>query len=580
MATLEVADWWHASSTSLGCSYLKWLQKRRVYPKHFALDLSLARDMANQHKMKSHARSLGLCQDLRIVESRYHTTPGITPGLLESVEVVAKATNFNLRSLSVHLNSPITNEVLQTISKFCPRLQNLDLNFAKTGVSPHTGVEFMFRMCTNLRMVKIVGCSVHASKNNLLPSMIVKLCKSLVHLEVKWCFFGAQSEAVNSYDLDLRESKLEVLDFGFCFNLSLGAFKGIVESCRKTLRKFHLGQYPLSQFDPTVGFLNEIELPNLVDFVLQLAHDETVEKSTASDLSRFFAKAHKLEAFSMPNCSRLGDEALIKVAECPNLKVLDVRNCTRISSNSIFPILSRCQKLEEIHISGCPQIPISVLEMVLSSCRRLKALSYGDAANGSITSLICNENDSKCRMARGKSGVAVPGQRTSNFEERLEHLRINDCTDLKDEAIISLIRMCRNLTTVDLSGCTKLSDASIIALVKNCPKLISIQLQGCNISDTSVEAIALLCARLKSINISHCERVTDLSIALLSRCCLELSSIDIIGTRLGGRAIQELAANCKSMAVLRCDIDKLSYASSTKFSFAYSTPIIRNRVIA
>lgn len=519
---------------------------------------------------------LSFCENLSITESIYHTIPTVTEGFLDAVTTISKATNYNLRRLNVHLTSPLTNEILESMSKYCPRLEYLEFNLATNLHTPNDGIASMARMCCNLKTVKIEGCLSRSLMDISLPTVFVKSCRRLKHLEVKWCLFKVVKEAYID-DYYVSESKLEVLDFSHCFNMRLEIFKSIVEKSRKTLRKFKLSQIPLAQYDATTAFLGTLDFPALSEFFLQpaglteltsdLVYRLNPTMHTTEGLCRFFKNTHRLEVLSIPRCVRLSDDALMQVGKnCPRLKHLDIAGCASISNVSVVSILSKCSQLEGLNISGCSGVLGCILNAVAKYCKEIKVCSCSNVTNSGVCTLITEARGLQTLSITNSASFTSVGEldKTTSMKA-LEHVQINDCEGLTDEAIITLSKLSPNLVTVNLNGCTKLSDAAIIALARHCPKLTVVHLSHCNIGDASIEAIARLCPHLESIAVSHCSRLTDHCIAALVRFCSRLTSIDIMDTPLTDRSIQELALHTKAIMLLKCDIEKFSYETVEKF---------------
>ena len=97
-----------------------------------------------------------------------------------------------------------------------------------------------------------------------------------------------------------------------------------------------------------------------------------------------------------------------------------------------------------------------------------------------------------------------------------------------NDAVIGVSNVCPNLTSIDLSHCEYLSDTGVSAIAQGCPHLTTINFARCHrISDVGVLAIAQGCPHLTSINLSNCHRISDIVVKAITRNCPRLSSIDL-----------------------------------------------------
>lgn len=89
------------------------------------------------------------------------------------------------------------------------------------------------------------------------------------------------------------------------------------------------------------------------------------------------------------------------------------------------------------------------------------------------------------------------------------------CYDsFKDKNFTSIIRFCPRLYRIDCSFCVGITCQAIINLVDYCPNVVDINAEGSNIQDRAVQAMSKL--NLKSVNLSHCTKLTDESLYLMA----------------------------------------------------------------
>jgi len=128
----------------------------------------------------------------------------------------------------------------------------------------------------------------------------------------------------------------------------------------------------------------------------------------------------------------------------------------------------------------------------------------------------------------------------------------NNRDDITENDLILLFKTCSKLTIVLLKKCINTTDTAIISLANNCPLLKVLNVGGCKrITDASLAALSKL-YHLKSLNFSS-TKVTDKG---LSHICKSLSAplikeIDISGCKkLTDRSVQVIIQHCHDINVL------------------------------
>lgn len=113
----------------------------------------------------------------------------------------------------------------------------------------------------------------------------------------------------------------------------------------------------------------------------------------------------------------------------------------------------------------------------------------------------------------------------------LEHLSLSGCTALNDWSLASLRFPGARLHSLYLDCCFRVSDNGISTVVSFCPSLRIVSLYRCNISDIGLETLARACLPLKYLNLSYCPLVSDFGVRALSQACLQLESLKISNCR-------------------------------------------------
>jgi hypothetical protein len=89
-----------------------------------------------------------------------------------------------------------------------------------------------------------------------------------------------------------------------------------------------------------------------------------------------------------------------------------------------------------------------------------------------------------------------------------------------DEGISAWLRTIdgAKVKTVNLSGCEKVTDVGVSALAQGCSGLQHIFLFGCwKVTDVGVSALAQGCSGLQDIDLRYCNQVTDVGASALAQ---------------------------------------------------------------
>uniref|UniRef100_A0A914VVR0 F-box domain-containing protein n=1 Tax=Plectus sambesii TaxID=2011161 RepID=A0A914VVR0_9BILA len=102
------------------------------------------------------------------------------------------------------------------------------------------------------------------------------------------------------------------------------------------------------------------------------------------------------------------------------------------------------------------------------------------------------------------------------YDDRLETLVLSGC---HLSAVTALRRCTSDLLRLDLRYVQGCSDASFKELVLDAPRMKTLQavfLSGCDVGDATVRLMANQFTRLRSLDLSYCTRVTNLSVEVLA----------------------------------------------------------------
>ncbi|EPQ63732.1 Bgt-4500 [Blumeria graminis f. sp. tritici] len=213
---------------------------------------------------------------------------------------------------------------------------------------------------------------------------------------------------------------LETLNISWCHRMDAHGIRLVVHGCRK-LKDLRAGE--IGGFD-----------------CLELAQD--------------FFELNRLERLVLSGCTDLTDEALRTIIHGRNpeydiltnlplvpirkLRHLNISRCHRITDASIRMLAHITPNLQGLELGGCSRIGDSGLAPVVETVPNLTHLDVEELYR--LTNTFLTENLAKAPCA-----------------PQLENLSLSYCDDLGDAGILSIIRACKNLKSIDVDN-TKITD--------------------------------------------------------------------------------------------------------------------------
>lgn len=208
------------------------------------------------------------------------------------------------------------------------------------------------------------------------------------------------------------------------------------------------------------------------------------------------------------------DPAFGKVIhECPNLICLDLSY-----SHSFTDYLK--------------EIPESLQELVASYCNWLN--------NGTFPALI--------QYCPSIEKLVIASDVNLNFEtwgnlrklSQLKSLDLSRCTQIGDEDIKLILQSCDTLLSLSVEECHGISDGGFYAIPLFHPDFVSLSFARTNISDQPLIEIANQCARLTSLDLTRCEKITEKGVLETVRAAKVLRELNITNCRIPETSVQKL----------------------------------------
>ncbi|CBK22062.2 uncharacterized protein [Blastocystis hominis] len=225
---------------------------------------------------------------------------------------------------------------------------------------------------------------------------------------------------------------------------------------------------------------------------------------------------------NLTGCDHLPNSLLCQISfYCKNLVVLVLDGCRQLSNDSLQSILQNCWKLEVLSLKGCfliTDVPFT------SSC----SLFYGLHALVSLRKLCL----SRCSQLSGEFVVSV----VKNCR-KLRSLDISYCRHVTQDALLKLLSLF--YTELNVSYVPAVNDVVLRQLQSRCEFLVSLQIAHTSITDEGFKGVLQRCPQLQHLDISNSAQLTD---ATLCHCALYTPRLQSI--ILDNNSITDLGVTC------------------------------------
>lgn len=278
------------------------------------------------------------------------------------------------------------------------------------------------------------------------------------------------------------------------------------------------------------------------------------DKLSDFSLIKFSTCFHSLTSLMVYETSLTDDCITFTVQNCPYLKSLNINSCKNLTDLSIISIATHCKKLEELLMSNIsiskiyiaaiiksiPTLTIldisesqyisettsfaNIASSFSSQCLTNLNLSYND-----IVDLVVVKITKNCPALTELNLAECEGIGSGPFETfcaNLNVLNLHSCSNITDEAIISLSMNAPKLSDITLVGCFNITNAAYESLLKGCPNIHTLRLGtndfevstanmilNANISDKTMNVIAKYSSPvLKRLELFGCLKVSGFGI--------------------------------------------------------------------
>ncbi|CAL4182766.1 unnamed protein product, partial [Meganyctiphanes norvegica] len=244
-----------------------------------------------------------------------------------------------------------------------------------------------------------------------------------------------------------------------------------------------------------------------------------------------------LNSLNLSGCYNVTDIGLTHafVTECPSLTSLNLSLCKQISDSSLGRIAQQLRNLEVLELGGCSYITNTGLLLVAWGLKKLKKLNLRSCC------LVSNQ---------GIAYLAGQHQEAADGTTALEHLGLQDCQKLSDEALRHVAQGLPNLKSINLSFCASITDSGLKYLARM-TSLREINLRSCdNISDIGIAYLAEGGSRITALDVSFCDKIGDQSMVHISQGLFTLKSLSCSACQISDEGIHRIARTLHELHTL------------------------------
>ncbi|XP_047313228.1 dynein regulatory complex subunit 6 [Impatiens glandulifera] len=269
--------------------------------------------------------------------------------------------------------------------------------------------------------------------------------------------------------------------------------------------------------------------------VLQL--DQCGRCLTDYNLPSLFGQTSKslpaLSAMSLKGACRLSDAGLgALVSATPELRSINLSQCSLLTCDSIFSLAESVQGLRELYLDDCETIDTTLILPALLNLDHLEVLSLAAMPR------VSDDFISDFITVRGPN---------------IKELTLSNCLQLTDSSIKVIGENCPGLLSLDLVNLRKLTDSSIGYLANGCRTIQTLKLCRNSFSDEGIAAYLEASGRsLTELSLNNINQVGKSTAISVAKCCRELVSLDLSWCRkMADEAVGLIVDSCLSLKVLR-----------------------------
>ncbi|KAJ3092787.1 SCF ubiquitin ligase complex subunit [Quaeritorhiza haematococci] len=225
------------------------------------------------------------------------------------------------------------------------------------------------------------------------------------------------------------------------------------------------------------------------------------------------------------------DRQLIQVASsCPNLRVLNVERCRRLTSRGLKAIITSCKMLVHLDLTGLDYLDDSAYYTIFGS--------------GVMPNLI-NLSVTLSSVVSGDGLLAALAHMPN-----LQRLWVQHCDVLRDEHIERMTHLCRNISDLSLLDCRSCTDATAFYLAVGLGPTLRQLTIGLSdlIQDDGIVTLVEACPNLENLTLALVRQITDISITAIGDHLPHLRELGIFSSpHVTNTSISHVATRCTNI---------------------------------
>jgi len=322
--------------------------------------------------------------------------------------------------------------------------------------------------------------------------------------------------------------------------------------------------------DATINAITNTKLP-----IKELFLDRC-KSITFNSMDKLFRTIHEIRLISLADCPFAINDSTLKTIgkHCPEIHYVTLTRNTTITDNGLTSMLKHCNNITELNISQCTNITDHSINQIAQSCQKIRELRMVGLNN--VTSLkqisencpeLVHLDISECHKISSDLGTLAKGcsklsyfklRRCFGFQDAslfsaegdlhpMTRLTVLDWShgNIEFNAIYSISRACKNLTSLDISNCKSLNDSAIERIATSLVNLKKLKLDGISsITDDGIKALSdgPVFTNIEVLSLVGCRKISDISAHHIIRF-QNLRKISIGGSLLTTKGADLIASN-------------------------------------
>eukprot|EP01032_Pedospumella_encystans_P011234 gene11234-13074_t len=218
---------------------------------------------------------------------------------------------------------------------------------------------------------------------------------------------------------------------------------------------------------------------------------------------------------------------------------------TRVDVAATSQEVSRCLRLNSKTICSVYCSVDDAIDLAAMDCRSLTSFGCRDLLSKPNLNAILTYNMNLQELSLEN----VKDLHVSHFDNvHLSHLKQLSLfgTPCDDALLIAAINTTDVLQQVSIGKCVNITDEGLIAMAKHCPQLRSIGLDELPITDAGFEEFTILCPLIDCLNLTGNELITDLGLHTITKNLKDLRTLDLSNCNVTDLSLQHLALHSAS----------------------------------